>query len=224
MNTKFYICKINITNIMKQIDDLKLQIEKACRFCNPPEPERILYQTEHFYVMVSLGPIIEGYLLIITKEHIGACLNIPESLFEEFLSVKEKVREILTNEYGHCLFYEHGKIGSSLTINDHFHCLHAHMHCIPSSIQLNDYISKDIAGIEHSNIYDCYNYMKGLEKYLLVEDNRIMTYVPTGSIRKQYLRYMLAKHLNVENRWDWVNNQNWELIDKSIKRLKPVFQ
>jgi len=38
--------------------------------------------------MVSLGPIVEGYLLIVTKEHIGACLHIPEEYYEEFIDLK----------------------------------------------------------------------------------------------------------------------------------------
>ncbi len=76
----------------KYIIDLKQQIEKKCRFCTPSEKERILYETEHFYVMVSLGPIIEGYLLIITKKHIGACLNMPKEYLEEFLDLKKGER------------------------------------------------------------------------------------------------------------------------------------
>ena len=54
---------------MKRIEDLKFQIESGCRFCNPPEKERILMETDNFYVMVSLGPIVEGYLLIVAKKH-----------------------------------------------------------------------------------------------------------------------------------------------------------
>lgn len=48
---------------MNNIVDLACQLEETCRFCYPPEKERILYATENFYVMASLGPIVEGYLL-----------------------------------------------------------------------------------------------------------------------------------------------------------------
>lgn len=52
---------------MNNIVDLACQLEETCRFCYPPEKERILYATENFYVMASLGPIVEGYLLIVSK-------------------------------------------------------------------------------------------------------------------------------------------------------------
>lgn len=52
---------------MNNIVDLACQLEETCRFCYPPEKERILYTTENFYVMASLGPIVEGYLLIVSK-------------------------------------------------------------------------------------------------------------------------------------------------------------
>lgn len=61
---------------MNNIVDLACQLEETCRFCYPPEKERILYATENFYVMASLGPIVEGYLLIVSKKHIPACANI----------------------------------------------------------------------------------------------------------------------------------------------------
>lgn len=209
---------------MQIIKDLKYQIESGCRFCNPPEKERILMETDNFYIMVSLGPIVEGYLLIVTKKHIGACLNIPEYILDEYMSLKEKVREILINIYGYCLFYEHGKIGTSLTLDDsHEHCYHAHLHCIPVSCELNEIVNKEFAGNIYSNYYDCYKEMNSKKQYLYIEDNKIMTYIPQGPIRKQYLRYVLASTLGYNERWDWVNNQNWNLIEQTINKLKPYF-
>ena len=76
---------------MNKIDNLKEEINNSCRFCLRPDKERILYETNNFYVLVSLGPIVEGYLLIVTKAHIGACLNIPKELLPEFILLKEKV-------------------------------------------------------------------------------------------------------------------------------------
>lgn len=83
-----------------RIEDLCCQMEEICRFCLPPEKERIIYTTEHFYVMVSLGPILEGYLLIISKQHIGACLHLPLEILDEFCKLKSKIYNILTDVYG----------------------------------------------------------------------------------------------------------------------------
>jgi diadenosine tetraphosphate (Ap4A) HIT family hydrolase len=207
------------------LDDLNCQMEEICRFCRPPEKERILYQTEHFYVMVSLGPIVEGYLLIVSKEHIGACLHLPTSYLKEFFLLKDKVKSILNDVYGCCLFYEHGKTGSCLiTGKDHIHCFHAHLHCVPAKVNLNEIVKDDLVPMQFSSVSECYEKMKHVEKYLYIEDSRICTYQPDIELRSQYLRYNLAKAVGHTELWDWVKIQNWELIYKTIDKIKPYFK
>lgn len=207
------------------IEDLGCQMEEICRFCLPPEKERIIYTTENFYVMVSLGPIVEGYLLIISKEHIGACLHLPVEYMEEFCSLKDRVYNILMEVYGACIFYEHGKLGSCVSEGEeHIHCFHAHLHCIPAKVDLNFIIEQEMTGQRYQSFSDCYGEMKDVNKYLYVEDESIMTYQPQGKLRRQYLRYKLAEAQGLTNRWDWVKNQNWPLIEQSITKLKPYFK
>lgn len=209
---------------MRNITDLCCQMEEVCRFCLPPEKERIIYSTEHFYVMVSLGPIVEGYLLIISKEHIGACLHLPTEYMEEFCLLKDKVYDILTKIYGGCIFYEHGKMGSCISEGqDHIHCFHAHLHCIPVSVNLNCIVGQEMSGLKYQSFSHCCIGMKDVDKYLYIEDECIMTYQPQEKLRRQYLRYKLAETLNLADRWDWVNNQNWPLIEQTVKKLKPYF-
>ena len=210
-------------NDMNRIEDLSEQILQKCRFCNPPERERILWETEHFYVMVSLGPIVEGYLLIVTKSHIGACLNIPEELLQEFLMVKGRVKDILTSTYGGCMFYEHGKAGSSLLIDGHIHCYHAHLHCFPMHDTLHNDVSLDYSPLIFDSFEDAYINNHVSDKYLLIEDDKLYVYQPSDKPRSQYLRFKLACHIGHPERWDWINNQNWEMIDDTVKRLKPYF-
>lgn len=209
--------------MIENIDNLQQQIERMCRFCNPPEKERILFETENFYVMVSLGPIVEGYLLIVTKGHIGACLNMPEPLHREFLTLKEKVGHVLTEVYGGCIFYEHGKIGTSLMTTDHRHCFHAHLHCVPSQVRLNSIISKELVGKHFATMQDCLEKMRGVDRYLFVDDGEIMTYQPKIQLPSQYLRKVFAKAEGVEERWNWIEMQNWAIIIQSVEKLKTKF-
>lgn len=208
-----------------RIEDLCCQVEEICRFCLPPEKERIIYTTEHFYVMVSLGPIVEGYLLIISKQHIGACLHLPLEILDEFCKLKSKIYNILTKVYGGCIFYEHGKTGSCISDGQsHKHCFHAHLHCIPVNINFNDIIGQELIGKNFSSFFSCYQHMKFVEKYLYVEDCKGITiYQPHEILRKQYLRYKLSEALGVNDRWDWVKEQNWPLIEQTILTLKPYF-
>lgn len=210
---------------MNKITNLNEEINSSCRFCLRPDEQRILFETEHFYVMVSLGPIVEGYLLIVTKSHIGACLNIPKEFLSEFIQLKEKVRQILTTVYGSCLFYEHGKIGSSLTFNNsNKHCYHAHLHCIPVSVDLNNIIEKELSFKKFNSFIEAYTNMNTIKKYLYIENHTINIYQSSENLRKQYLRFKLAEALGKNEEWDWVNNQNWSLIEQTIGKLKPYFK
>ena len=72
---------------MNNIVDLACQLEETCRFCYPPEKERILYATENFYVMASLGPIVEGYLLMASRDAYLLCLSLHQVKSFRFSSV-----------------------------------------------------------------------------------------------------------------------------------------
>lgn len=221
-----YFIDLVLQRQMFEINDLKSQIQNGCRFCNPPEKERILFETKNFYVMVSLGPIIEGYLLIVSKSHWGACLHVPEDYLEEFVSLKQKVKQILIEVYGGCIFYEHGKIGTSLTAgDDHHHCFHAHLHCIPTNININDSVKNEFEQTRLEDIAAAHQYVleNQIGRYLYIEDEHVCIYQPHFAIRSQYLRYKLSELLNLKDRWNWVNNQNWQLLEESITRLKPYF-
>ena len=68
------------------------------------------------------------------------------------------------------------------------------------------------------------NTFGAVEKYLYVEDCKGVTvYQPHETLRKQYLRYKLSESLGVNDRWDWVKEQNWPLIERTILTLKPYF-
>ncbi len=210
---------------MNRITDLQDQINNSCRFCNPPEKERILFETENFYVMVSLGPIVDGYLLIVAKRHIGACFNIPEELMVEFKYLKNMVKDILIRHYGCCIFYEHGKIGSSLTFeNSKKHCYHAHLHCIPVEIDLNNLVEQELPFDSFCSFTEAWDDTRNLKKYLLIEDSRINVYSVDKKIRSQFLRYKLAEALGNPELGNWVENQNWESINRTIEQLSPYFK
>ncbi len=206
--------------------ELEKDIELYCRFCNPPDKERIVYETSNFYVMLSLGPIVEGYLLICSKEHFDCCGKIDTILAKEFDELAELVRQILIKAYGHCIFYEHGRAGSCMTFSEGSkHCYHAHMHCVPVNLELNNLMDKNFLPIKHDNWNDFrksnsqYN-----EPYLFVDDgNKVSHLVVKEDIRRQYLRHLVAKSTGAENLWNWVENQRLDVIMSGREKLKPFF-
>lgn len=206
--------------------ELKKDIEQHCRFCNPPDRERIIYETPNFYVMLSLGPIVEGYLLICSKDHFDCCGKIDLVHAKEFDELAELVRHILIKAYGYCIFYEHGRAGSCMTFSEGSkHCYHAHMHCVPIDLELNHLMDKNFLKIKHNNWDDFRNSnSKYNEPYLFVDDgNKVSHLVVKQDIRRQYLRHLVSKSIGAENLWNWVENQRQDVIKSGRDKLKPYF-
>lgn len=207
------------------IQDLATQIDASCRFCNPQEKDRILLEGKGFYVMASLGPIREGYLLLVSKKHFDCCGNIPDVYCEEFDSLYEQIRTILTKVYGHVISYEHGRAGSCLRVEGSKHCYHAHMHFVPVDIDMNRTVSDEYQPIPLSDLAAFRkNYKRDCQSYVFVHDSEMKMYVIDGVLESQYLRKIVAKKVGEEHSWDWVKHQNWPLIARGVEKLRTQFE
>lgn len=208
------------------IEDLEQQIQDKCRFCNPPEKERILHETENFYIMLSLGPIVEGYLLLVSKSHISCCAEIPKGVTSEFDSLYKMAKEILIKEYGQCICYEHGRAGSCLIpAEGSKHCFHAHMHFVPVKASLNKEIAKEFSGLLIKDLSEFRtSYKKTFLPYLFVDDGEKIIYTIEDKLRSQYLRFKTAKAIGKEELWDWVNHQGWDKINSGKLKLRHSFK
>lgn len=232
MKLRHFAKPITVTGNFKQrsmnYNNLKLDIQQHCRFCNPPDKERILYSDEDFYVMLSLGPIVEGYLLIISKKHFTCCATIPLELQERFIRLAQKVETILIETYGSCIFYEHGQAGSCLDFNDSSkHCFHAHMHCVPIKSSINDIISEPFPSLEIDSWSSFFNtYDKFQEPYFFVKDKRTKFYIVNKAPERQFLRKKASSVVGNYDSWDWVKKLGWEKIldgrTKLIGKFKTI--
>jgi len=208
------------------IEDLNHQIAHKCRFCNPPDKERILYESKNFYVMLSLGPIVEGYLLVVSKDHLDCCAVYDPELGAEFDELVASVKSILTKEYGGCICYEHGQAGDCLmpANSNRIHCYHSHMHFIPLNVKLSSLIDCEFNPIILTSLE---NFRKRYQTYptpyLFVNDGEMKMYNINKIIRSQYLRYKLASLVGKDNLWDWITYQGWESIYSAKHKLGKYF-
>lgn len=200
-------------------------IDPDCRFCNPPDKNRILFESENFYIMLSLGPIVEGYLLLVSKQHIECCAGISEENAVEFDTLYNWIKELLKETYGQSIAYEHGRAGSCLVASSSKHCYHAHMHFVPVHFEMNNVVSAKYNGTALDDLTDFRKtYHAGHKSYLLVDDGQIKMYQPSGEVQRQYLRSVTADHMQNSSSWDWFTYQNWPLINSGLERLKPIFE
>lgn len=107
----------------------------ACRFCSianggeflkKPENTKIA-ENKAYFAISSVGALVEGWTLIVPKEHCCSMKALySEKLFSEFSS---KVLKALTTRYGPVVAFEHGpnREGSATSCGTN----HAHIHFVP---------------------------------------------------------------------------------------------
>jgi diadenosine tetraphosphate (Ap4A) HIT family hydrolase len=200
------------------------QTQSHCTFCGP-NAEEVLFKSNNFYLMLSYGPITPGYLLLNSYRHFDCCGSIDECLANEFDFLVAAVRRILTEVYGHCLFYEHGKAGSCLGQSEtNIHCFHAHMHCVPVNIKMNDLIDQTLRAVPLDSLSDLrQQYKSNFGPYLFVDDGRKYMYAVDKEIRSQYLRSIVATELGTDELWNWAAYPELEKVRKARETLLPVF-
>lgn len=203
-----------------------LNLREKCRFCFPPDKNRILKKTKDFYMMLSLGPIVEGYMLIITKKHIPLFQSLPEHLVAEFLAIKRAVRKIFSEEYGGCVFFEHNLSSTSITKRDTPHDYHAHLHCVPTDVDILEDIGEVLTPIHVDNWYSLGDHARRFSESIYYENNSGDMYIFSVNklVRKQFLRYLLAEKLGVPERADWNIYLGWDDIFTAKKKLTPLFE
>lgn len=105
-----------------------------CRFCNIvvgkyqyAEIDQPFASNDGFVAIASIGALIEGWSLIIPKEHQHSMRNVYDKLqFKDFV---ETVIPLLVQQYGPLIAFEHGsnKEGSITACGTD----HAHLHLVP---------------------------------------------------------------------------------------------
>src|SRR5579864_8803574 len=94
-----------------------------CAFCNRTEVTHILKETPRFLLAADHAPLVEGHILIIPKSHYTCYGDVPGTLDEELLALKNEVRQFFARYYVPPVFWEHGIFRQTV--------FHAHLHCFP---------------------------------------------------------------------------------------------
>ncbi|TSC88874.1 MAG: Uncharacterized protein G01um10143_771 [Parcubacteria group bacterium Gr01-1014_3] len=202
-----------------------------CAFCDRSKfEERLISETELFYVVATLGQITEGgYALIIPKYHLPCIADMHDTKAGPFLNLVDEVRQAIEKEYGQeVLIFEHGIVGQSVK--------HAHLHLLPTG-NIADKIATTVRQDFVAEV-DCFptNHMDSLwemyektkEPYLFWMDGSGTPYIcwdPPAPM--QYLRTVIAKLLGRPERANWRNMSpelDRQLWSDTVKRLKPYFK
>jgi len=206
---------------MRRIKGIYLKDKLSSSFCNYcclAEDENLLLETENFYVVPTIGGFVEGYLLLISKEHLGSLAEIKKSQIEEFENLKKKCKKILIKIYDGCIFYEHGRTGMSVN--------HAHMHAVPVNIDFLGDLSVLFGTYIKVNQWNDVVKLSISHPHYLYYENCIKNnkyFFPVKKIESQFFRRILAEKLHLpEGVYDWRKYPFFDNARKTVKKIKEL--
>ena len=206
----------------------------SCPFCHeiqgrPPAaiqdlvPNRILDQTEAYFVVPTLGQFLPGYILILSKDHLVSFADQPREDDAKLHQFIDAWVENLQREFdGACLIYEHG---DTLTGAKGGACLaHAHIHilCVPHLESLAELeIPKGIP-IDRNYLESIRPSWSAGTPYLYCElrgETREAWLIDATGLPSQFMRRRVAAFLGHPDDWDWGSSLGVDNIMETLRRL-----
>src|SRR5713226_3793053 len=149
---------------------------------------RVLFRSDKFTVIPSLGQIIEGYLLILPVKHFKALGDLSGSFLDEFDAICQLVGKILGDQYGPYVLFEHGTRSEGVGGCGIYH---AHLHAVPLAEVPDpvDALKSKFPYTELTHLNEISKRSAGLPAYLFYQASDAKLYLfDTGPLSSQYMR------------------------------------
>lgn len=181
---------------------------------------QILFESHNFRVIPSIGALVQGWLLIIPKEHYISMGTIKDmNLQLELEELISKVGSIVKQEYGEYIVFENGAYCKDKLVGCGVD--YAHIHILPTKIDIINSLEND-SNIKYdwkeiNNISACIEYINHNKPYLLIQDQQKKIRITTDdNIPSQLFRKVIANSLNLAGKYDW---KQYPFIDNVIETI-----
>lgn len=212
---------------------------KDCRFCyllnrnteyesHKPICDSVLFETDNFVIIPTIGALLEGWLLIVSKEHYLCVGEMPSNVYSELKTLKKLASNILEDCYSKPTIFEHGPSESGSLIGCGID--HVHFHLVPISFEL---INKNLLdrGYELVNWKKANDDFSILKKYFLNNTPYFYAEEPSNNCwissaegaPSQYFRRLIASQLGIYDCFDYKKHEFTENILRTIKTIGPRF-
>lgn len=203
--------------------DIGIPIFKDQNFSNKAFYNEPLFETKNFRVVPSLGSLVEGWLLIVPKNFyisFGAFQNL--SLYTELNDLIAYLGQMTKTIYGDFVLFEHGPIVSNSLVGCSVD--YAHLHLVPISIDLikesKPFLIQDVTWRSVPGIYNTADYYQKNTPYLFIRDVNGNDIIGIAEdLPSQLFRKTIAKHIGVEEKYDWKRYPFVDNINSTIKSI-----
>jgi diadenosine tetraphosphate (Ap4A) HIT family hydrolase len=186
----------------------------------------VILETANFVAIAGLGPLAEGYVLVVTRVHVSCIAAAPTAWGDELEELRRTIATAQRGVYGASFFFEHGRSGACLPEGEgEDHCYHAHLHLVASAVDLPAAVSQDHRLVplrDWQHLID--HYAQDPLPYIMVERaNGGIGYVPTPKkLPRHYLRTKTAELLGVPELADCMAFPRLDVVERGRSRLSAV--
>lgn len=185
-----------------------------CKFDKKRIENTIIEETENFYVMPTLGSLVDGYVLIVSKKHINSMNELTGKEKEEYFNLLSKYYNRFAEVYGkNPIVFEHGTIDTNNTASS---VIHAHTHIVNHEYKSQEFMIKNLNLKPISKEIDFEN-----KSYIFFIDNNFNFFIsyefnPVSQLMRRYI----AEDLGLANMYDWKRYHFIENLKSTINKLK----
>lgn len=208
--------------------------ESGCKYCSgflkQDENEdhspwdEILFETDNFVVVPTLGAIVRGWLLIVSKDHYLCMGALPKSLWPELLGLKSYFSNLLTDIYGPITMFEHGPHSEKLEIGCGID--HAHLHLVPLNFSLLSKATKspELSGrIWHKlqSIEQTAKFYNDRKSFIFIEEpDCTISCCTLNSAPCQLVRKLIAMEVGVESKYNYRQHDFKENVISTVEKVR----
>jgi len=190
-----------------------------CNIDNNKLENTVIDESDNFIVLPSIGALVDGYLMIVSKKHINSMSELKENEKKEYENLLKKYRNLFKKIYNKFpIIFEHGSPVDDSDIKASS-VVHAHTHIVNHKFVNEDMIIKKL----NFNKIDNLNCLSKEQNYIMYINPLNFCYVSYNfEPISQMMRKIIAKDLGYENKFDWKEEMFIENINSTIRKLKKA--
>jgi diadenosine tetraphosphate (Ap4A) HIT family hydrolase len=183
-----------------------------------------LFESANFVALPSLGSLVEGWLLLVPKEHFISIGALPTALASEMELIKHEIASSVERQYGSVCVFEHGPSAANHNVGCSVD--HAHLHIVPIGFDLAaaaaPFMPPD-ASWSNATWKSCRAAFEEGQDYLYLEqpigNGRITVHDDFGS---QVFRRAIASRLGVPEQFSWREYPAIETVARTVQHFGVI--
>jgi hypothetical protein len=210
--------------------DSELQKEvfrNDCFLCRPNS--RLLIDVSPWgYSLAGLGPMVVGYSVIATHQHVIGLKELSRTDLENYCSYAISVADILSKKHGRCLILEHGNMAvCGIDSADRAHCFHPHFLLVPNDKcntgPFDEYFKENKKWFK--TLFEAVEYGAQQGQYVLAGtvSAGFNIYLPDGEVPRQFARGVVSEQLGLADKASWKDAPDLLLALANADELRLIF-